>query len=44
MAWSGYSPTVHLVIAANVAKDGGPKNVFDPDNGYRTKYKAIWGK
>ena len=44
VAWSGYSPKVHLVTAENVAKDGGPKNVFDPDNGYRTKYKAIWGK
>jgi len=44
VAWSGYSPKVHLVTAENVAKDGGPKNVFDPDNGYRAKYKAIWGK
>ncbi len=42
--WSGYVPKVHLVTANNVAKDGGPKNVFDPGNGYRTQYKAIWGK
>ena len=26
------------------AKDGGPKNLFDPDNGYRNAYKTIWGK
>lgn len=42
--WSGYVPKVHLVTAENVGKDGGPKNVFDPDNGYRAKYTAIWGK
>lgn len=41
--WSGYVPKVHLVTASNVAKDGGPTNVFDPDNGYRNHYKAIWG-
>ena len=43
-AWSGYAPKVHLVTAENVAKDGGPKNLFDPDNGYRDHYKKIWGK
>jgi ribose transport system substrate-binding protein len=43
-AWSGYSPKVHLVTADNIAKDGGPNNVFDPDNGYRDQYKTIWGK
>ena len=42
--WSGYSPKVHLVTAENVGSDGGPKNIFDPDNGYRTHYKTIWGK
>ncbi|KAF1020544.1 MAG: hypothetical protein GAK30_02476 [Paracidovorax wautersii] len=42
--WSGYSAKVHLVTPDNVGKDGGPKNIFDPDNGYRTHYKAIWGK
>jgi len=41
--WSGYVPGVHLVTAANIAYDGGPKNVFDPDNGYRDEYKKIWG-
>ncbi len=43
-AWSGYVPKVHLVTATNVAKDGGPKNLFDPDNGYRSEYRKIWGK
>jgi ribose transport system substrate-binding protein len=43
VAWSGYVPKVHLVTAGNIAKDGGPKNVFDPDNGYRNQYKKIWG-
>ena len=41
--WSGFVPGVHLVTAANIAYDGGPKNVFDPDNGYRDQYKTIWG-
>ena len=40
--WSGYVPNVHLVTADNIAFDGGPKNVFDPDNGYRDAYKKIW--
>ncbi|MDE1947581.1 MAG: substrate-binding domain-containing protein [Burkholderiales bacterium] len=43
-AWSGYVPKVHLVTPGNVGKDGGPKNLFDPDNGYRNEYKKIWGK
>jgi ribose transport system substrate-binding protein len=42
--WSGYVPKVHLVTVDNVGKDGGPKNLFDPDNGYRDQYKKIWGK
>ena len=42
--WSGYVPKVHLVVAQNVGKDGGPRNVFDPDNGYREQYRRIWGK
>ena len=40
--WSGYVPGVHLVTADNVGQDGGPKNVFDPDNNYRDAYKKIW--
>lgn len=42
--WSGYVPLAHVVTAANVGSDGGDKNIFDPGNGYRSKYKAIWGK
>ena len=37
------SASIHLVTADNIAFDGGPKNVFDPDNGYRDAYKKIWG-
>jgi ribose transport system substrate-binding protein len=42
--WSGYVPGVHLVTPENIAYDGGPNNVFDPDNHYRDEYKSIWGK
>lgn len=41
--WSGYVSGIHLVTAENIAFDGGPDNVFDPDNGYRDAYRAIWG-
>jgi ribose transport system substrate-binding protein len=44
VSWSGYVPKVHLVVADNVGKDGGPRNLYDPDNGYRNHYRAIWGK
>ena len=37
---SGYVPVVHLVTKANV----GTTTVWDPQNGYRTEYKKIWGK
>ena len=40
---SGYVSPVHLVTPANIEFDGGPDNVFDPDNGYRDAYKKIWG-
>ncbi len=39
----GYVSGIHLVTVDNIAYDGGPKNVFDPDNGYRDVYKKIWG-
>ncbi len=42
--WSGYTPKVHLVTPDNVARDGGADNRYDPDNGYRDHYKAIWGR
>jgi ribose transport system substrate-binding protein len=41
--WSGYVTKVHLVTKDNVNADGGKDNRFDPDNGYRDHYKAIWG-
>ncbi len=44
VASSGYVPPVHLFTTANIGSDGGPHNVFDPDNGYRDQYKKIWGK
>lgn len=40
---SGYVPPVHLFTADNVDKDGGDKDRYDPGNGYRDAYKAIWG-
>lgn len=40
---SGYVPSIHLVTKANINSDGGPKNVYDPGNGYRAAYKKIWG-
>jgi ribose transport system substrate-binding protein len=40
---SGYSTPVHLVTSANIKFDGGQRNEFDPDNGYRNIYRKIWG-
>jgi ribose transport system substrate-binding protein len=40
---SGYVPPVHLVTKDNIQYDGGPNNIYDPDNNYQTRYKAIWG-
>jgi ribose transport system substrate-binding protein len=40
---SGYVAHVHLFINANIDKDGGAHNSYDPDNGYKDHYKAIWG-
>ncbi|MDH6266213.1 ribose transport system substrate-binding protein [Rhizobium sp. SG_E_25_P2] len=41
--WSGYVSPLHVVTSDNVEFDGGPKNTFDPDNGYRDAYKKVWG-
>ena len=41
---SGYVAPPHLFIKANIDKDGGPKNIYDPQNGYTDAYKKIWGK
>jgi ribose transport system substrate-binding protein len=40
---SEYVTPVHLVTMDNIGVDGGPNNIFDPDNGYRDEYKKIWG-
>jgi ribose transport system substrate-binding protein len=39
---SGFVAPVHLVTTANIGADGGPKNAYDPDNGYRDAYARIW--
>lgn len=41
---SGYVAPVHLVTRDNIQYDGGPNNIYDPDNNYQMHYKAIWGK
>lgn len=41
-AWSEYVPPAHLVTAENIEADGGPDNLYDPDNGYREAYLGIW--
>lgn len=40
--WSGFASPLHVVTPANIEFDGGPENTFDPGNGYRDAYKAIW--
>lgn len=40
---SGYVTPVHLVVPENVEFDGGPENMYDPQNGYKTEYRKIWG-
>ena len=41
--WSGYVAPTHLVTKDNIGSNGGPENVYDPDNGYRDAYRKIWG-
>ena len=41
---SGFVPPPHLFIASNLGRDGGPNNVYEPENGYKDVYKKIWGK
>jgi ribose transport system substrate-binding protein len=40
---SGFVTKAHVVSKANIGVEGGPNNLYDPDNGYRDHYKAIWG-
>jgi ribose transport system substrate-binding protein len=41
---SGYVAPPHLFIATNLNRDGGPNNIYDPENGYKEHYRQIWGK
>ena len=41
---SGYVAPPHLFIHTNVDKDGGAKDIYDPQNGYDKAYRGIWGK
>lgn len=41
---SGFVAPPHLFIATNLNRDGGPNNIYDPENGYQNEYKKIWGK
>jgi ribose transport system substrate-binding protein len=41
---SGFVPPPHLFIASNLDRDGGPNNVYEPENGYKDIYKKIWVK
>jgi ribose transport system substrate-binding protein len=41
---SGFSTAVYAVTIQNIAFHGGPKNEFEPENGYRNEYRKIWGK
>jgi ribose transport system substrate-binding protein len=41
---SGFVPPPHLFVASNLDRDGGPNNVYEPENGYKDVYKKIWGK
>jgi ribose transport system substrate-binding protein len=41
---SGFVALPHLFLPSNIKADGGPKNTYDPDNGYRDIYAKIWGK
>lgn len=40
---SGYVAPPHLFTRANIDKDGGDRNTYDPGNGYKNRYKKIWG-
>ena len=42
VAPSGFSMPVHLATNQNIAFDGGAKNMFEPENDYRSQYKKYW--
>lgn len=41
---SGFVAPSHLFLPSNIDSDGGPKNTYDPNNGYAEAYAKIWGK
>ena len=41
---TGYVFPVHLVTPANIDQDGGQQLRFDPDNGYRSMFRRLWGR
>ncbi len=41
---SGFVPPPHLFVASNLDRDGGPNNMYEPENGYKDVYRTIWGK
>lgn len=41
---SGFVPPPHLFVASNLNRDGGPDNLYDPENNYKEIYRKIWGK
>jgi ribose transport system substrate-binding protein len=41
---SSYATPTYLVTEQNIAFHGGQQNTFEPNNGYRSEYKKIWGK
>ena len=41
---SGFIPPPHLFIASNLDRDGGPTNMYEPENGYKDVYRKIWGR
>lgn len=40
---SGFVPPPHLFVKGNIDRDGGPDNIYDPENGYKDVYRKIWG-
>ena len=38
-----FVPPPHLFIHANINRDGGEHDIYDPENGYAEIYKKIWG-
>jgi ribose transport system substrate-binding protein len=40
---SSFVPLPHLFVHANIDRDGGENNIYDPENGYKDIYRKIWG-